>query len=974
MDPNGTHYHLLLGYEDWAGCSDADARLGLRAAWQGALSPPDDSPPQEAEETALAWDAARNELTLQPELFHFVAAEGDAPPDLDRRRGGARDRYGNWYWIDETCRRVTVKSAGSNVTTPFWPPAGGPACEAERAAGAFGPKDPAPPTAPPDFAGLAVTEDHYLVVGTLAPAGLLIFDLHAGGAPQQMLWPEGVAFTPFDMAARPGGGVWVLDRGLKRYWALDRHFNVVSLGGDVTESVEPEDFRPREPDASAPERAPGPPRRPRVDAAMAAPLGVDDPISIESLPDCSVLILNLRPDWPFSRVHRFLGAQELGRPASTIAIIRLIERARHRSFRLVGHDFAFVARHEGPHGTVPDRLYVVEAAGNQAFAFDLTWRPAHEIEDPAHERIRLDPVAEFLPMRLFGGKGLVAAGSEAYYDFGDGWIPLAEQRRPRYATSATLVTPPFDGREPDCVWHRLLLDACVPTEAGVSVSTRAANDLTELAGAAWLPEPSPYLRGDGSELPFARAEKAAGSRAFAEETGPGGESAQAAADKARKAGRGTWELLFQRARGRYLQVRLELRGNQRTTPRLRALRAYYPRFSYLERYLPAVYREDAQSASFLDRFLANFEGLYTTLESKIAAVQMLFDVRSAPPEVLAWLASWFGVALDPAWDEARRRLFIKHAMLFFQYRGTMRGLEMALSLVLDGCVDESVFAQESGPRRGRLRGVRLTEKFRTRTVSQPLTAAATAQGPRLLTKADELTPLARTVAGLRQRKTAAALRQFSSEEHGGAFLPLGSATLKRSPEWRAEAQAQLGFVPVAGDADRGAWQDFLARRYGRVGALNAAHQTSWSSFEAVPLPTELPAPGPALQDWYDFETVVMSMRRAAHRFTVLLPVRRTDTADTASQQQLRALTERIVNLEKPAHTIFDVKFYWAMFRVGEARLGSDTLLDLGSRAPELTPPMVLGREHLAEAYLAPGHPQNVRDRFVVGRQQRPGSV
>jgi hypothetical protein len=36
--------------------------------------------------------------------------------------------------------------------------------------------------------------------------------------------------------------------------------------------------------------------------------------------------------------------------------------------------------------------------------------------------------------------------------------------------------------------------------------------------------------------------------------------------------------------------------------------------------------------------------------------------------------------------------------------------------------------------------------------------------------------------------------------------------------------------------------------------------------------------------------------------------------------------------------------------------------------------MVLGREHLAEAYLAPGHPQNVRERFVVGREQRPGSV
>lgn len=974
MDANGTHYHLLLGQDDWAGCADADARTLLRDAWESVLSPPEDSEQQEGLQTALAWDSARNELTLKPELFNFIAAEGDAPPALERRRGGARDRYGNWYWIDDTRKRVLVNSAGTKLTTPFWPIEGSTVCAHEPEAGAFEPKDPTPASEPQAFSGLAVTEDHYLVVGTVGPAGLLVFDLHAGGAPRQMLWPAGVEFEPFDMAARPGGGVWILDRARKRYWALDRHFNVTSLGGDASRASEAEVFKPLSPDATTPDRTQGRVAPARVTDAMAAALDVDDPIAIEALPDCSVLILSLRPDWPFSRIHRYLGAQEFGRPVSTIAIIRLIDREQLRTFRLVGYDFAFVAGHEGAQGTVPDRLYIVEAAGNQAFAFDLTWRPAAEVEDPARERIRLDPVAEFLPLRLFGGKGLVAAGSESYYDFGDGWIPLAEQRRPRYATAATLVTQPFDAREPDCVWHRLLLDACVPPETSVRVSTRAADELAELAGAAWLPEPRPYLRGDGSELPFVRRASASGSQSNTNGATTGADASKLSADKARKAGRGTWELLFQRARGRYLQIRIELSGNQRTTPRLRALRAYYPRFSYLSQYLPSVYREEAQSASFLDRFLANFEGLYTTLESKIAAAQMLFDVRSAPPDVLEWLASWFGVALDPAWDEARRRLFIKYAMLFFQYRGTMRGLEMALSLVLDECVDESVFTEGDAARRRQLRGVRLMERFRTRPALQPLTVAETAQGPRLLTQSQAKTPLALTVAGVQQQQLSATLRQFALPSQGGAFLPLGDAALKRSAAWRAAAQEQLGFVPVAGDEDRGAWQDFLARRYHRVGVLNAAYQTNWKSFDAVPLPSELPTPGPALQDWYDFETVVMAMRRTAHRFTVLLPVRGSDSADAAAQQQRRALTERIVNLEKPAHTIFDVKFYWAMFRVGEARLGSDTLIDLGSRAPELTPPMVLDREHLAEAYLAPGHPQSVRERFVVGSEHSFGSI
>ena len=154
----------------------------------------------------------------------------------------------------------------------------------------------------------------------------------------------------------------------------------------------------------------------------------------------------------------------------------------------------------------------------------------------------------------------------------------------------------------------------------------------EFGGRPEANEPPPYLRGNGSELPFApRTSKEI-------------------------KGLGTWELLFQKAHGRFLQLQIRLAGNNRSTPRLRALRAYYPRFSYLNHYLPAVYREDDESAWFLDRFLANVEGTYTAIEDRIAAAQMLFDTRAAPSDALDWLAAWFGVALDPAWEDERKRI------------------------------------------------------------------------------------------------------------------------------------------------------------------------------------------------------------------------------------------------------------------------------------------------------------------------------
>jgi hypothetical protein len=99
---------------------------------------------------------------------------------------------------------------------------------------------------------------------------------------------------------------------------------------------------------------------------------------------------------------------------------------------------------------------------------------------------------------------------------------------------------------------------------------------------------------------------------------------------------------------------------------------------------------------------------------------------------------------------------------------------------------------------------------------------------------------------------------------------------------------------------------------------------------------------------------------------VLVPIEA--GTEVAAQADRIAFVERLVARERPAHTEFEVKPFWALFRVGEARLGLDTVLDRGSRfLPYLLP------AELGAVYVGAGHPWDVPDRFVTGRDV-PGRI
>ena len=96
---------------------------------------------------------------------------------------------------------------------------------------------------------------------------------------------------------------------------------------------------------------------------------------------------------------------------------------------------------------------------------------------------------------------------------------------------------------------------------------------------------------------------------------------------------------------------------------------------------------------------------------------------------------------------------------------------------------------------------------------------------------------------------------------------------------------------------------------------------------------------------------------SAHRFSVLLP------HDLGADGE--ALAARVVEMEKPAHTAFELKRYWDLFRVGEARLGIDT--QLGDSA--YITALMLGEDALGVHYLAATYPYDLQERMVLERDR-----
>lgn len=217
-----------------------------------------------------------------------------------------------------------------------------------------------------------------------------------------------------------------------------------------------------------------------------------------------------------------------------------------------------------------------------------------------------------------------------------------EDRRPsvvplyRPTGTGNWITPALDSGIYRCPWHRVELTLSdLPPGNQVEVLTLTADEE--------IPAPEVAGKPDGAwQTHFV----VAGAPDEADARGPR---------------RFVTDGLVRSNPGRYLWLKLILRGDRFSTPRVEQVALYYPRDSFA-RYLPPVFRLTPEARDFLERFLAIFQTEWEALEQTVDDLPGLSDPRAVPAgPMLEYLAGWLGVTFEGDWNDTQRRNLLRAA-------------------------------------------------------------------------------------------------------------------------------------------------------------------------------------------------------------------------------------------------------------------------------------------------------------------------
>ena len=249
-----------------------------------------------------------------------------------------------------------------------------------------------------------------------------------------------------------------------------------------------------------------------------------------------------------------------------------------------------------------------------------------------------------------------------------------------------LLTVAIDSGQPRCRWHRVRVDADVPTGTSMAVAVATSEDPTSPGTTA-----GPVV--DGYPV------------------GPPNP------DDWQDGGMSSADFLVDQAPGRYLYVRLRLTGDGTATPIVRRIRLDFPRVTSADQ-LPAIYTQDPAAADFTERFLSLFDAAFEEADRAIERYPALLDPGGVPDEVLPWLAGLLGLAFEPSWDATIRRNLLIAAPGLYRGRGTPAALSQAIKIIFG--IDVTISELASGrdwaalDQASQLGSTRLFSRSRTR--------------------------------------------------------------------------------------------------------------------------------------------------------------------------------------------------------------------------------------------------------------------
>ncbi len=261
------------------------------------------------------------------------------------------------------------------------------------------------------------------------------------------------------------------------------------------------------------------------------------------------------------------------------------------------------------------------------------------------------------------------------------------------------------------MWHRVFLEAVFPPRCGALLWLAASDNRADLVNPSfpWLPHNfgasntasiSPSLV---AGAPRAAWQSIPTEVAFA----PTLLGEDPVEDR-----QGLFMVLVQRANkavrslsGRYLGVRIQLNGDGRITPEIAGFRVYGSRFSYVQNYLPEIYRENkfgtaadtdgpSTHRDFFERFVDLFESQFTRIEDRVANAYLLTRPESTPDDSLGWLGSWIGIDPDN-YPPSRCRARLEATPYLYRWRGTTKGITKALDVATNGlCTSGAIIVIE----------------------------------------------------------------------------------------------------------------------------------------------------------------------------------------------------------------------------------------------------------------------------------------